>query len=115
MNIIKSKTNPQAWNEKYDINDFSDTICYDGCSIKWRMKPEQKKYQDNPLWIEVGFCIASNFEWRTETNAPKSKVKVELDLPAETEYVEYANIIVIDNYDKPNLIINTLTGESIEY
>jgi len=113
MNIIKSKTNPQAWNEKYDISDFSNTICHDECSVIWRMKTSPS----NPLWLEVGFCIASNFEWRTETNAPKSKVKVELDIPDHIQYVEYANIIVIDRQsnDKPALIINTLTGEQEEY
>jgi len=104
-------TNPQAWNANYSLTDFSGTKCHDECSVKWRMETDPQ----NPLWIEVGFCIASNFKWRVETQAPKSKVQVELDLPAETEYVEYANIVVIDRPNESYLIMNTLTGESIEY
>jgi len=112
MKILKSKTNPQAWNEKYDINDFSGTICHDECSVKWRMETSP----ENPLWIEVAYCIASNFFWRKETNAPKSRVKTEYEVPAKYEYIEYANILVIDRSfeDKNYLVINTLTGESFE-
>jgi len=112
MSILKSKTSPQAWNEKYDINDFSGTICHDDCSVKWRMKDET----EDQLWFQVAYCIASNFYWRVETNAPKSKVKTEYEVPAKYEYIEQSNILVIDRSfeDKNYLVINTLTGESFE-
>jgi len=110
MNIIQSKISPQAWNEKYSIDDFSGTECNDECSVKWRMSTKTK----DPLWIEVGYCIASNYFAGKETNAPKSKVKTQLHILRP--YVEYANIVVIDRSieGKNLLVLNTLTGESFE-
>jgi len=117
MNIIKSKTSPEAWNEKYNLADFVEakTMCRHGCGFPYRMEGEA----EDQLWVQVGYCIASNFAdaWGG-TAAPDSRVKVEFDIPAPyTEFVHYANILVIDRSvdEKPDLIINTLTGESVEY
>jgi len=120
VSILKTETKPGAWNEVYNLDDFTETMDRGGI---WASMM-QEDWPEDELWESVGICIASNFgdAWGG-TNAPKSKVEADFDIAPFVEYAEYANIIVIDrgssndradDVDKM-LVINTLTGQAFEY